>query len=341
MKKLIITAGYMGSGSSAATDVISEFENVDNKYGDFEYVFLNCPNGVFDLEDKLLKNNNSFRSDEALHTFKDEMKVLYGNKSWWPANYRKNLGVEFVDYVNDYCEELTDFKMDSFWYYQEKPTLAIKFKFFIYRVLKKLTRRKVYIKKPLRYDQMTICYKTPDEFYSITKKFIKRVIGLLKTDDSNDLLMDQLLLPHNLYRLNNYFDDNVRVIVVERDPRDVFLSNKYIWKVNGDSVPFSYNVEDFCKQYDMLRKSENKINDKKILRIYFEDLIYNYEETLKKIAEFLDYDLRKQTKKLQRFNPDVSINNTRVFEKNKNYTEETKYIEQHLKEYLYNFDKYL
>ena len=39
-RKIIVPVSYMGSGSSAVTDLISEFENVNNKCGVFEYVFL-------------------------------------------------------------------------------------------------------------------------------------------------------------------------------------------------------------------------------------------------------------------------------------------------------------
>ena len=52
--KLLITTGYMGSGSSAYTDLLSEYKDLQCNNGSFEYVFLHCPNGVFDLEDKLL-----------------------------------------------------------------------------------------------------------------------------------------------------------------------------------------------------------------------------------------------------------------------------------------------
>ena len=61
-KRIIIPAGYMGSGSSVVTDLMSEIEGVDTKSGTFEFVFLHCPNGVFDLEDKLLIGNNAVRT---------------------------------------------------------------------------------------------------------------------------------------------------------------------------------------------------------------------------------------------------------------------------------------
>lgn len=68
MNKIIIPTGYMGSGSSAITDLVAEFEDCKNEFKSYEYVMLHCPNGLFDLEDKLLTGNNAIRSDEALRT---------------------------------------------------------------------------------------------------------------------------------------------------------------------------------------------------------------------------------------------------------------------------------
>ena len=50
MNKIIVPTGYMGSGSSAITDLISEFKDCQNEHKDYEYVFLHSPNGLFDLE---------------------------------------------------------------------------------------------------------------------------------------------------------------------------------------------------------------------------------------------------------------------------------------------------
>ena len=84
MNKIVITTGYMGSGSSAATDLISEFRGYDFNNGDFEYVLLHCPDGLFDLEDKLLLGNTAIRSDEAIHRFLECAKTLYDTKNYWP-----------------------------------------------------------------------------------------------------------------------------------------------------------------------------------------------------------------------------------------------------------------
>ena len=81
----------MGSGSSAYTDLLSEYKDLQCNNGSFEYVFLHCPNGVFDIEDKLLIGNNAIRSDEAIHSFLLTMKDLHTKKLWWPGNYMRVL----------------------------------------------------------------------------------------------------------------------------------------------------------------------------------------------------------------------------------------------------------
>ena len=120
--KIVIPTGYMGSGSSAVTDLLSEVDGYSCSNGNFEYVFMHCPNGVFDLEDKLLKGNNALRSDEALHTFYSCMKTLYTNKYYWVANYKDKVGSDFMSWCEEFISSLMDERTkDVYWYYQENP----------------------------------------------------------------------------------------------------------------------------------------------------------------------------------------------------------------------------
>ena len=119
MYKVIVPMGYMGSGSSAITDLIREFKGYEARNNSFEYVFLHCPDGVFDLEDKLLIGNNAIRSDEALHSFYNRMKELYYHKLWWPANYKKYLHPDFLKYTEEYINKLTQYKSKNAWYMQQ------------------------------------------------------------------------------------------------------------------------------------------------------------------------------------------------------------------------------
>ena len=82
---------------------------------------------------------------------------------------------------------------------------------------------------------------------------------------NSNIILDQFVLPHNLYRIENYFEDNCKVIVVDRDPRDVFLLNKYYWRKANATVPYSFDAEKFCSNYSKMRQAEMCIRDRGIL----------------------------------------------------------------------------
>lgn len=337
MKKLIVPTGYMGSGSSAITDLISEFKDCVNDSNSFEYVFLHCPNGVFDLEDKLLIGNNAIRSDEAIRSFELQMKKLYNNKFWWVGNYKKIIGKEFIDFTNKYIKKITQYNFSAYWYTHEELNLKMFVQLLLRKPFKFISGNKLFNKKILKYkDGMKLSYVRHTEFYKFSKEYIYNVLNIISKGKDN-VIMDQLLLPFNLFRVDNYFGKELKAIVVERDPRDVFISNKYIWNKKNISVPFPTDVREFCEFYKNMRESEIITESNKVLRIKFEDLIYDYENSVEKIIKFLGFKREDHINKKKRFTPDISIKNTQVFNGDKSYTNEVKIIEKELNKYLYNF----
>lgn len=336
MNKIIIPTGYMGSGSSAITDIVREFSGYEASQGDFEYVFLHCPGGVFDLEDKLLIGNNANRSDEALHTFENTMRELYKCKFWWPANYKKNLHPDFLKITREYVESLIQYKPDDYWYVQEKLS-AIRFVIMcIRKVFMIISNGSIVLKRPLKYDQMTISFVKPEEFYKSTKEYLRNIFQCMGIDKKN-LILDQLLLPFNLWRMENYFEENAECFVVERDPRDVFISNKYVWAMRDNSpIPYPTDVMEFCEYYKRLREMERRTSNSHIHRIRFENLIYYYEEIREKICKVIGVDKRDHIAQYQYFDPKRSIYNTQLFQMEE-YRAETKIIESELSEFLYDF----
>lgn len=336
LNKIVVPTGYMGSGSSAITDLLQEVDNYIAPNDNFEYVFLHCPDGLFDLEDKLLISNNSFRSDEALHSFVSCMEDLYRKKHYWVADYESKISPDFICWVNDFVNSIIDYRTtDFYWYYQENPNLLIYIYQAFCKIVRVMTNNNVILKKKLRYQEMLLSFTDSDRFYSSARTFIKKFFVELGLDNNN-LILDQFLLPHNLFRFKNYFDENVRFIVVERDPRDVFLLNKYYWKKVGVPLPYPLEVEQFCDFYKKMRVLEKKVKSESILRIRFEDLIYIYEETVDVIFNFLDIDGNCHSRKMKYLNPNKSITNTQIFN-NPLYLKEANFIEKKLPEYLYNF----
>lgn len=337
MEKLIVPTGYMGSGSSAVTNLLSEYKEVSNDFGSYEYVFLHCPNGLFDLEDQLLIGNNAIKSDYAIRAFEKQMRNLYDKKFWWIGNYKKIIGSEFINYTNEFINNITEFRFDSYWYMHEEPNSKMIMKLIFRKPFKTLFRNKLFNKKILRYnDGMKISYIKSCEFYKFSKEYINKVINCASKGKKH-IIFDQLLLPFNLFRIDNYFGEELKVIVVERDPRDVYILNKYIWEDINISVPYPKDAREFCDFYLKLRESEHKTDSNKVLRIHFEDLIYKYDETVNIIENFVGFDSNNHLNPKSKFIPELSINNTQVFNGNSEYESEVKIIEKELCDYLYKF----
>ena len=72
--------------------------------------------------------------------------------------------------------------------------------------------------------------------------------------------------------------------------------------------------------------------------VRFEDMVYNYDETTRKIAEWLKLSEKDHLYKYKYFNPEHSIKNTQTWKKIDCDQQEIAYIEKELKEYLYDFN---
>lgn len=336
MNKIIIPTGYMGSGSSAITDLIQEFCGYEASHGSFEYVFLHCPGGMFDLEDKLLVGNNAIRSDEALHTFEGTMRELYERKFWWPANYKKNLHPDFMKLTEAYIGKLIQYQPDDYWYVQEKLSPWMFVKMCVRKALMIASGGKLVLKRPLVYDQMTVSLPYPEEFYEASRQYLEQIFLCMGIEKKN-LILDQLLLPFNLWRMEHYFGENAECFVVERDPRDVFISNKYVWaKRDNNPVPYPTDVEEYCEYYRRLRSMERKVENPHVHRIYFEDLIYRYEESVEAVGNILGLKKEDHVNQYQYLDPKRSIHNTQLFLREE-YRKEAEIMERELKEFLYDF----
>ena len=327
----IIVAGYMGSGSSAATDLLSEYEQVHCPNGSYEYIFAHCPNGVFDLEDKLLWGNTALRSDEALRSFRRAMEDLFGNGRWWFADYEHRLSPRFMELVDSYIDRLATCRFPGFWYEQEKTS---RLSYLAERVRRRCgtSRWKMYA------SDLSMAFPSEEEFFSATREFFSSIFRELAVgQEQKALLLDQLFLPHNLFRLKRYFPENdVKLVVVSRDPRDVFTLNKYFWLPQGSPVPIPTNVRDCCRYYRAMRQAERPCDDSRILRLSFEELVLDYDAAKSRLEHFLEGWLGRQARPMEKLNPRISRENIGVFAREDEYGKEAAFIKKELVEYLYS-----
>ena len=337
MNKIIVPTGYMGSGSSAITDLLSEIDGYDADYGTFEYVFLHCPNGVFDLENKLLLGNNALRSDEALRTFRATMKQLFDKKYWWVGHYKNILSPRFMEYTEAYIQSLVQYRPAFYWYWQENADWRMIVKLIFKRLAELITLKKVQLPKPLVYENMAVSYVSAEEFYEKTRVYLDKLWNELGLSKRN-LILDQLLLPFDLHRAGNYFrEGQMEAFVIDRDPRDMFIINKYIWAKKGGTVPYPTDALEFCKCYRRLRQMEKETSYPGVHRLHFEDLVYDYDNTVEKIYGILGVDAAAHMKKRTMLDPARSIENTQMFRAKAEFAEEGEIIARELAEFLYPF----
>ena len=346
-KMRVFAMGYSGTGSSAIVHLINEYKNCQNSFNKtFEHILFYTPHGLFDLEDSILRSNTILRSDAAINDFYKAMKRLNDNDFGWCGGYKKRYGNKFMDIVESFISSLVEYSRKGGWDYDYtlvKDHVKIRTKIG-YFVRKFILRQDVKYPTGLRYEVLgddgviNYCFDSPEEFYSKARKFVDDYFELIGYNKESVIVIDQIVQPQHLFRFLNYSYEDDRFIILRRDVRDMYIYGKYIWRKDYEGAFYTSNPVDFCKFYRRFLSTEKIVDDPKVLRINFEDLIYKYEDTLKIIETFIGIDkLGNHEFKGRFFNPEISINNTQIFRLKDEWVKEVQPIELNMKDRLYNF----
>lgn len=334
--RVLTTASYTDTGSSAITDLFREFDNCGN-LGDYEFRFLQDPDGISDLEYNIVENNHRYNTSNAIKRFLKLSKRLNG--TWYAREYNKIFGDSYKKFTQEYIDELCDLKA-KFWWHQDQIENGEVFRF-IDRVANKLYRTIAHgdsmdgrcFSFLQANEQGYISIKNEEEFLNITRRYIDRLFSSVNTENMDFLIVDQLMPPTNVKRYIRYFND-VRVIIPDRDPRDIYITEKkYKWGV----FP-AENVQTFCRWYELTRR--HRVYEQypaEAMLIRFEDLIYEYEKTLAKLVDFTGLDKNKHTEKFKYLDPSISKRNTNMIERFPELREDIDYIKQNLSMYLCSY----
>ena len=236
---------------------------------------------VVDLHIYLVENHNRHNSGHAIKRFKKLVDFYSGN--CFAKRYEPFFGNRWKEISYKYIDSLVDFSYRGWWQYD----LLDKGEFFYYRKLLlnkfyKLTlgRRNEKVINILP-NEITYCsHPTREEFIEKTKIYMNELMQAANAEGKPMLMVDQLLPSSEIYRFMPYFDD-ICTVVVERDPRDLYILEKLVWK--GSVIPTD-DVHTFCKwyRYTRIHRKTEKYDPKRVMLIQFEDLVYRYEETTEK-----------------------------------------------------------
>lgn len=329
--------GYGATGSGAVVGLLKEYpELVVCDKAELQEAFK--PDGLQDLEYHLVKQYARHMSgDIAISRFKKSItyyKTPMVGKAIPPKEYIR-ISNEFVDSL----VQGTWWGIDNSDYNTGHPYLnflVLLYKKLVFPYYEKVTGRP-FNHWPARKMYLSI---EPNDFYEKTKKYTDNLIRAYGADLNQTVVFDQVFegnAPQNCFP----FFRNPKAIVVDRDPRDLFLVGNFADRAAGEGrfMPRE-DVKTFVEYYRRIRMRQKKEDTEQILFIQFEDLIYNYDNTVNKIEKFVGCTDHVDVKKY--FKPEVSINNTQLYNNPKyvNFLDKIKYIESQLPEYLYHFENY-
>jgi len=329
-EKLITIQGCGYSGSGALVDLMSEFDNctvigyhdpADTKMqvtdNQFEVDFMRLSGGILELE-RVVESNNIFIKDAAIKRFitlSEFISVHFGSK----------YASKYLEITRAFVKSLIDFSIDDMHSMPFNP----------HYVAEDIVKANVcsfespFIRYPnKKYNAYFLKDISKIEYVSLAKKYIHEVLSIISS--KKYLVLDQFLADTDPDISNKlkYFDD-MRIILVYRDPRDVYAT---AIKLNVNWIPSK--VSDFIKWYDLMCVRFVNVNHPNFLAIRFEDLVNNYDKTVMSVLKFIGADKSNHVAVKDFFDPQISIKNVGLY---KQYydREEIKVIEQELKQFCY------
>jgi hypothetical protein len=329
---IIGVCGLGYTGSAAVLDLLSEYDNIQIQKGT-ELSISYRPDGLEDLAYNLTNPRRFTSSDIAIYRFRERIHNFFrGNPKWWGIQSFKPI-YERTDLL---INALSQIIWDGYWTFDLQHLSYTKSLMFrinnkLYRYLPNLASS---IERKLFYRQMYLSIN-PINLYNICQEYTSDLFSLLGFDPNNMIVSDQLFSGDN--PLSSFpFYKNPKAIVVDKDPRDLYVLCKFVVKHDCAWTPTD-NVETFIEYYRLIREKLYSINDKNVLLLKFEDLIYNYDSTKKTIEDFLCLSESDHVRVKSHFNPNKSIVNTQLYKRYPVSDSEIKKIEMQLSEYIFDY----
>lgn len=346
MPKYTIISGFNFTGKTVITDILKEFDGFIVPIHTAEFNLLRIQGGLLDLYNALEEDWSPIRSDAALRRFRKVVLKLGMNASFRnPSslflangmNYNKFFDGKFFEITERYLDSLIDYSYNIEWPYlsiDESP-----FKQFYSRLQWTFFKKKVFLREVFGTDEKGFVEKT--------KKYLDELFQTNSTPQTKTVVMHNTVEPFNPTRGLNLFN-NAKIIIVQRDPRDIYAAN---FVRDGAFLP-SFEVDrhwelkmgltgadkigTFIKrQVAQNNRVKKDKDDHRVLRLRFEEIVMNYEETLQKIYNFLEVDSSIHIAKGTYFKPELSKNNIGLWKLMEDQTN-IKLIEKELINYCYN-----
>lgn len=328
MKKFLLLE-YGHSGVSFLRDFMKEIDN--NYVFEWEFWITILAGGIFDIGHTIETNSNII-DDSSIRRYFKLRDYLFDNKT-----YSELFNEKFLDYSKDFESKLIISKApgSTMWNDMNEQIKFPKLKF-LPKKLRPWGFSKLY--QPVRdinYDDGMYFLNTMNEqdYVNLAKEYLDRIYSLFPKKEYLTLV-HPIMVSGKYDKQLQYFDDNDKIIRINRDPRDVYVN------LIRD-IP-SYTVADSAEHFIAYFKKRhfndeynNKNSGSRILNIQFEEFVINYDKVEKKILDFCEIDISSHVKRFEFSKPEISIKNIGLYKDYANQ-KEIKLIETELEPYLFN-----
>lgn len=305
--------GYSFSGKSAAYDLLTAGAHFKKFGKEVEFDLIRSRGGIFDLYDSISLNWTLQRSSVAIRDFRRLTHYLGGGSGWVDRVIRGGSRYDlhfpgFSSIVQDYVKSLVIASWNGYWPfsdYAEHPVLMP------FQKLRKKLGRVSY--------RVDVARLEPSDFVSATREFTDKLAAAALNGNAGAVVTSNALSPHAPQAGMEFFSD-IRCIVVDRDPRDVYLSALDSPDPKVGRAAIGESVFDFIKRYRMVREGVGG-NHPQVKRIFFEDLVCDFDDCRRELGDFLEVPVTALLPNASTgFHPEKSKHNVQMWLDNKRYS---------------------
>lgn len=305
--KVVDLSGYMFSGKSAVTDILREFKGLYVPDKRSELDILRSADGLMDLK-LAYEHWSPIRSDLALRRFK-KLTEVFGRKPKTLMDKLFRIGYSYDEKIpnfnaitKEFVDKLSLAQWEMDWPYEAANVSALEI-FFL--------KMKYLLFKGSSWPRINYHLTGGGaDFLIHAKEYLVKLFSQLHDVNQGMIVTHNMLEPYSPESFFCFFDD-IKVIIVDRDIRDIYTSSWTFSEGFNDNIPVfskiigAFDVDIFMKRQKLLRQKAKQTH-KQILRLRFEDLVFSYEESIEEIKSFLGLSTEEHFKKGHYFKPKES-----------------------------------
>jgi hypothetical protein len=322
-------SGYGFAGKEAFSDLIREFDGYHVEPSDFEFNLLRVPGGLLDLEASVVGGWSFIRSDGAARRFKRVIQRMGVRNRWTrPASWFQAVGMSwdahyhgrFISLADQFLDEIVVSSWQTEWPFAWTDLGP-----------GELFLRKLAVRMGIsRGGKFQVRLVRPEAFHEAARAFLTELLAIRMGPEDRVAVLHNAFEPYNPSRCLSFFVA-ARSIAIRRDPRDVFTEHARTW-----FAPMRISIDDFIPRFRAYQELSGlgEDGDSGCLRLRFEDLVFNYDETVAAVLNHLGEPASTHARPRQFLRPEESSRNVGIWKDHKNQAE-IRRIERELGQYCW------